>query len=377
MPSERKAVSVAQRQHAKSSFKFHGIPWLRQRDCQRDRSAGLAPHSAVERLALRNVEVHPRLPSTRKPAIVASPAAIVPGGPEPCRDDARSLHLASPHRPVPITPAPTPAPEPRPRGDIVMPVDGGGRPLRLRCQEPAMRHAVGAAAQRQQQQQQQQQQQAAAPPAPASAQRAALHRRTGSGQRQETHRHARAGQQPTAQPSADPAQFLPVHPPPARLSEGAPATEHLPITLRSTHQSRRTARRSRYPPRPRSQCAANTGHTVTATDAWCSEHPRHEHIALSRLLQALSATGNLDEAADLLMKSKTNVRMVVSKLEVDLGRHLDLPTVPGPTAADEGKLLLVRLPKRSRSQLTGAGARLVRDQAAVRSAAIADCSTVP
>jgi len=67
-------------------------------------------------------------------------------------------------------------------------------------------------------------------------------------------------------------------------------------------------------------------------------------------------TDSLDEAADLLMKSKTNVRMVVSKLEVDLGRHLDLPTVPGPTAADEGKLLLVRLPKRSRSQLTGVGA---------------------
>ncbi len=73
--------------------------------------------------------------------------------------------------------------------------------------------------------------------------------------------------------------------------------------------------------------------------------------------QALSVTDSLDEAADLLMKSKTNVRMVVSKLEVDLGRHLDLPTVPGPTAADEGKLLLVRLPKRSRSQLTGVGAR--------------------
>ena len=72
--------------------------------------------------------------------------------------------------------------------------------------------------------------------------------------------------------------------------------------------------------------------------------------------QALSATESLDEAAELLMKSKTNVRMVVSKLEVDLGRHLDLPTAPGPTPAEEGKLLLVRLPKRSRSQLTGAGA---------------------
>ena len=58
------------------------------------------------------------------------------------------------------------------------------------------------------------------------------------------------------------------------------------------------------------------------------------------------------------MKSKTNVRMVISKLEVDLGRHLDLPTIPGPTAAEEGKLLLVRLPRRSRSQLTGAGAAL-------------------
>ena len=77
-------------------------------------------------------------------------------------------------------------------------------------------------------------------------------------------------------------------------------------------------------------------------------------------MQALSATESLDEAAELLMKSKTNVRMVVSKLEVDLGRHLDLPTIPGPAAAEEGKLLLVRLPRRSRSQLTGAGARISR-----------------
>ena len=76
-------------------------------------------------------------------------------------------------------------------------------------------------------------------------------------------------------------------------------------------------------------------------------------------MQALGATESLDEAAELLMKSKTNVRMVISKLEVDLGRHLDLPTIPGPAAAEEGKLLLVRLPKRSRSQLTTAGAALL------------------
>jgi hypothetical protein len=77
-----------------------------------------------------------------------------------------------------------------------------------------------------------------------------------------------------------------------------------------------------------------------------------------RCPKALGATESLDEAAELLMKSKTNVRMVISKLEVDLGRHLDLPTIPGPAAAEEGKLLLIRLPKRSRSQLTAAGAAL-------------------
>ena len=84
--------------------------------------------------------------------------------------------------------------------------------------------------------------------------------------------------------------------------------------------------------------------------------PRSSCLSGCSCPQALSATESLDEAAELLMKSKTNVRMVVSKLEVDLGRHLDLPTAPGPTAAEEGKLLLVRLPKRSRSQLTSAGA---------------------
>ena len=71
-----------------------------------------------------------------------------------------------------------------------MPVDGGRLPLLLRRQESVMRRAVGAAAQRQHQHQHQQ---AAAQPAPAPAQRAAVHRRTGSVQRQETHRHARAG----------------------------------------------------------------------------------------------------------------------------------------------------------------------------------------
>ena len=61
----------------------------------------------------------------------------------------------------------------------------------------------------------------------------------------------------------------------------------------------------------------------------------------------------MDEAAELLGKSKTNVRMVISKLEIDLGRQLDVPR--RSTQGDDGKLLLVRLRKRSRSELTPAG----------------------
>lgn len=60
----------------------------------------------------------------------------------------------------------------------------------------------------------------------------------------------------------------------------------------------------------------------------------------------------MEEAAELLAKSKTNVRMVVSKLELDLGRQLEIPR---PRAGDDGKLLLVRLRKRSPSELTAAG----------------------
>lgn len=45
--------------------------------------------------------------------------------------------------------------------------------------------------------------------------------------------------------------------------------------------------------------------------------------------------------------------MVISKLEVDLGRQLDVPR--RSTQGDDGKLLLVRLRKRSRSELTPAG----------------------
>ena len=68
-------------------------------------------------------------------------------------------------------------------------------------------------------------------------------------------------------------------------------------------------------------------------------------------MQALAATQSLDAAAELLTKSKTNVRMVISKLEIDLGRELEVPH----TAADDGKLLLVRLRKRSRTELTASG----------------------
>lgn len=68
--------------------------------------------------------------------------------------------------------------------------------------------------------------------------------------------------------------------------------------------------------------------------------------------QALAVTDSLEEAAELLAKSKTNVRMVVSKLELDLGRQLEIPR---PRAGDDGKLLLVRLRKRAPSELTAAG----------------------
>ena len=48
------------------------------------------------------------------------------------------------------------------------------------------------------------------------------------------------------------------------------------------------------------------------------------------------------------------MRMVISKLEVDLGRQLDVPR--RSAQGDDGKLLLVRLRKRLRSELTAAGA---------------------
>ncbi len=105
---KREVVSIAQRRPSKSIFKSAGNPYgtLPEQECR----AGASIFRGRAR-SCSNRRAASRLPSTANSALLPFFVAIVLGAPESCRDYARSLHLASPHWPVPVTLAPTPAPE--------------------------------------------------------------------------------------------------------------------------------------------------------------------------------------------------------------------------------------------------------------------------